>query len=274
MRQIVMRMCSLVGVLVTVSWAAAEDRVSVRFSDPARPRLVKVSLINGNITVKGYAGSEVIVEARAHEGGSHSETLPKKAQGMKRLDNSKVGLSVEEADNVVSVGVGANEREIDLSVQVPMVTSLKLSSVDGGVTVEGVSGELEIHAVDGDVRVSRVSGTVLANSVDGDITVSLEKVDPAKPMSFSSVDGDIDVSFPTDLKALVKIKADEGEVYTDFEIRIDPSAGKPIVEDGRGKGGLFRVLTDKTIVGTINGGGPEILFKTADGDIFIRRAGK
>src|SRR5215472_10561882 len=41
------------------------DRVSVNLSDPSRPALVKASLISGGITVKGYDGKEVIVEAHA-----------------------------------------------------------------------------------------------------------------------------------------------------------------------------------------------------------------
>lgn len=274
MQQILRRMIFVAGIFLAVPWSRAEERVSVRFSDPARPKTVKVEVIDGNITVKAYAGSEVLVEAQTQKKGGAAEAVPKKATGMKRLDNSRIGLSVEEVDNVVSVSVKTDDNEVNLVVQVPVATSLKLSSVDGEIQVEGVSGELEIHAVDGDVRLNKVSGTVVANSVDGDIVVTLEKVDLAKPMSFSSVDGDIDVSFPPDLKALVKIKADDGEVYTDFEVRIDSSAGKPIIEDGRSRGGRYRVLTDKTIVGTINGGGPEIQFKTADGDVFIRRTGK
>jgi DUF4097 and DUF4098 domain-containing protein YvlB len=113
---------------------------------------------------------------------------------------------------------------------------------------------------------------VLANSVDGDIQVTMEKVTQGKAMSFTSVDGDVDVTFPPDLKATVKIKADDGEVYTDFDLRIGSTDGQPQVEDSRSKGGKYHVRFDKAIEGTINGGGPEIHFKSADGDIYIRKA--
>ena len=39
------------------------DRATVPFSDPARPKTLRASLINGSITVKGYDGKEAIVEA-------------------------------------------------------------------------------------------------------------------------------------------------------------------------------------------------------------------
>jgi hypothetical protein len=45
------------------------------------------------------------------------------------------------------------------------------------------------------------------------------------------------------------------------------------VEDGRGKGGKYRVKIDKTVHGTINGGGPEYQFTNFQGQIYIRKAG-
>src|SRR4029077_12222266 len=44
------------------------DRIPVTLSDPSRPARVKVSMVNGGITVKGYEGKEVGVEAHAPNG--------------------------------------------------------------------------------------------------------------------------------------------------------------------------------------------------------------
>ena len=59
-------------ILVTGSALCQEnqpDRVTVPFSDASRPRMVKCSLLNGAISVKGYEGKDVIVEARTHSEG-------------------------------------------------------------------------------------------------------------------------------------------------------------------------------------------------------------
>src|SRR6266404_4492331 len=72
------------------------DRVSVNLSDPARPALVKASLVNGGITVKGYDGKEVVVEARNRESARSDST-------MKRIPVSGTGLSVEEENNEVRI---------------------------------------------------------------------------------------------------------------------------------------------------------------------------
>src|SRR5260370_36757241 len=72
------------------------DHVSVALSDPSRPAFVKASLINGGITVKGYDGKEVVVEARARNG----ETARARSR-MKRHAGSSPRLSVGEEKNKV-----------------------------------------------------------------------------------------------------------------------------------------------------------------------------
>jgi DUF4097 and DUF4098 domain-containing protein YvlB len=94
-----------------------------------------------------------------------------------------------------------------------------------------------------------------------------------KPMAFSSLNGDIDVTFPADLKANVSLKSDRGEVFSDFDVQIQASAPKQTVEDGRGHGGKYRVQIDRTVHGAINGGGPELQFTNFNGGIYIRKAG-
>lgn len=256
-------------------WAqGAADRVTIPFSDAVRPRLVKVSLLSGGITVRGGEGKEVVVEAKSKDGKSEDGKTPKRAQGMKRIKQTSSGLIAEEENNVVTVSTGLSEHPVDLLVQVPVNTSLKLNAVDeGDILVENVEGEIEVNNVDGDVKLNKVSGTVVAHTVDGDLTVSLLKVSPGKAMSFSSLDGDIDVTFPADFKASVKVHTNNGEIYSDFEVQ--PAAARtPAVKDERGKGGKFSVQVDKGVVGNINGGGPEVVFKTFDGDVYIRKPGK
>jgi DUF4097 and DUF4098 domain-containing protein YvlB len=164
---------------------------------------------------------------------------------------------------------------VDISLQVPRRSSLKLSSVnDGDIKVEGVQGEIEVSNINGAVTLTGVSGSVVAHALNEDLTITLNEVTVGKPMSFSSLNGKIDVTLPPAVKANVVMKTDNGEIYSDFDIAMDPSNRKPIVEDARGKGGKYRVKIERAMYGTINGGGPEFQFKSFNGDIFIRKAAK
>ena len=63
--------------------------------------------------------------------------------------------------------------------------------------------------------------------------------------------------------------------WSDFEIGLERNRRPPAVEDGRKEGGKYRIVFDKGVVGSINGGGPEIQFKTVNGNIrmLINRGG-
>src|SRR2546423_11538476 len=247
---------------------AGVDRIPVTLSDPARPALVKVSMVNGSITVKAHEGKEVIVEARPRNSeGGRSEGGPK------RLAISTTGLSVEEENNEVRINTESYMRTIDVSVSVPVHTSLKLRAVnDGNIVVTGVAGDLDVDDINGSVTLNNVSGSVVAHALNGKVLATFTRVSQ-KPMAFSSLNGDIDVTFPADLKANVSIKSDRGDVFSDFDVQLQATAAQPVVEDSRGHGGKYRVKIDKTVRGTINGGGPELQFTNFQGQIYIRRAG-
>ncbi len=113
----------------------------------------------------------------------------------------------------------------------------------------------------------------MAHALNGHVYATLTRVEQKKAMAFSSLNGDIDVTFPADLKANVSIRSDRGDVFSDFDVQLKAAASQPEVEDSRGKGGKYRVKIDKTVHGTINGGGTEIQFTNFQRQIYIRKAG-
>ncbi|MEP6601852.1 MAG: DUF4097 family beta strand repeat-containing protein [Nitrospirota bacterium] len=252
------------------------DRVTVPFSDASRPRMVKCSLLNGAITVKGYAGKDVIVEARPrNEERRHrrSSDRGERTEGMRRIDVNATGLSVEESDNVVVVGTRAHQESIDVTIQVPFATSLKLHGTNGGdIIVDHVSGEIEIDNINGNAIATHISGSAVLHSLNGKVLASLDKITGDKAMSFSTLNGDIDVTLPADTKVKVKMKSDNGEIYSDFDVRLDASGRQPVVEDNRSGKGKYRVRFEKAMYGTINGGGPEMQLTTFNGNVYIRKA--
>jgi hypothetical protein len=251
---------------------AQPDRVTVPFSDPSRPKTLRVNLINGGITVKGYEGKDAIVEARPiGESGKHRRA--ERSDGLKRIDMAGTGLVVEESENILKVGTRSINEDMQLNIQVPYNTSLKLSTVNGGdVIVDHITGDVEIQDTNGKVTATHISGTAVVNALNGKVLVTFDKISGDKPMSFGSLNGDIDVTLPADVKAKVKLKSDNGAVYSDFDIQMDASARKPIVQDSQSGHGKYRVQFDKAMFGLINGGGPEMQLTTFNGNIYIRKA--
>jgi len=228
--------------------------------------MVNIEVFNGSITVRAYNGNDAVVEAsgRASSRRSHPDSVP---PGMHQIGPGRSGLDITEENNIVNIRAGVMGSS-DVTVQVPTQTSLKLRSLNGGrIVVEGVSGEIDAQNMNGAVTITNVSGSVLANSMNGKVTVSLDKVTPNKTMSFSSMNGTIDVTLPADIKANLKMKSDNGDIWSDFDIKLGASQ-PPKVED---RDGRHRVHIDRTMVGTINGGGPEMSFVTYNGNVVIHK---
>lgn len=251
--------------------AQSDNKVTVPLTDPSRPVTLRANLVSGSITVKGADVKEVVVEARARGDEAHSGG---RAEGMKRIPMTSTGLNIEAENNNVRVSTDSYQRTVDLTITVPIHTSVSLHSVnDGNIVVSGVDGDLDVNNVNGEVDLKNIGGSVVAHALNGHVVATLNRVDPQKPMAFSSLNGDIDVTFPADLKANVSLRTDNGEVYSDFDVKVQPTAPQQTVEDNRGKGGKYRVKIDKNVRGTINGGGQEIQFKNFNGNIYIRKAG-
>ncbi len=266
----------LLFILLTGITAFAQDnpteRAVVPFSDPSRPGTVKASTFRGSISVMGYTGKEVVVEASPETHLLTEERHEKeKAKGMQLIQSRATGLTITEEDNTVNVSVESIKRAVSLKIQVPYTTSLLLSAFSGGdVAVERVKGEIEVKNHNGSINLTHVSGAVVASTFNGEIILTLDEIDSGKPMSFSTWNGDIDVTFPASIKANCKMSSQQGDIYSDFDINLTTTPSK--TETPKEEKGKYRISFDRTVYGTINGGGPEYQFKSFNGDIFIRKA--
>ena len=233
------------------------DLFAIPLSDPAKPGTLKVEQISGSINVMSYSGKEVVVKATTHEEDCKSCGERK---GMKRVSGSSINISGEEKNNVVKIHNEMWNNTTDLEIKVPKNFSLKLSTINNGdIYVENVNGILEISNVNGDIRLNNISGSASVDTTNGEVEVSFLTLDAAADMAFSSFNGDVEVTFPASLKANVKAKSDMGDIFTDFDM--DISKNEPEVERKSGSGS-YKVKVEQWVRGKINGGGPEMLFKT------------
>jgi DUF4097 and DUF4098 domain-containing protein YvlB len=268
---------AIVALILSSLWASAAEnndgnRVVVPITDPTRPATVRAHLVNGSITVKGYDGKDVIVETHAR-GREHPEA-PENSGGLRRIPQTATGLSVDSENNEINLKMDALHQDVSFTITVPHRTSLTLSTVDGGnIMVSDVEGELDVNNVNGSVTLNHVSGSAVAHALNGRLVATFARVDPRKPMAFSSMNGNIDVTLPPDVKANLSLRTDNGGIYSDFEIQLQPAA-PPQSPNEDGKGGKYTVGAGKTLHATLNGGGPEIQIKDFNGNIYIRKAGK
>lgn len=262
---------AVAAALVVLAAPAAAERLVVPLSRPGQPATLYAEGLSASFTVEAYEGQEVIIEAEAREGAEKHRHREKEAPppGMRRLPNASFGLTAAEKDNVVRVeleGFAAQR----VHIRVPRATSVRLETVNGGeVVVQGVTGEHEIENVNGGITLRDVSGSVVAHTTNGPVRATFSRLDAGKPMSFVSFNGDVDVTFPPGLAADLKLRSDNGDIFTDFDVELAETRSAKKEER---RGGSYRVSLERAIEAQVGGGGPQITLRTFNGSIYVRKA--
>jgi len=246
-----------------------KEQISIALSSPGKPYKLRVDLMTGSIKVTGHTADNIIVAVEAEE-EKNNKAKEKTKDGLKRIGGSGgFEIKATEKNNEVNVNNGSFFRKIDMEIKVPQNGTLILKTInDGDIVVTNIKGELEISNVNGDIKLSGISGSAVANTINGDINVSFNSVTDGKPMAFSSFNGDVNITLPASTKANLKMKTDQGEIYSDFEVAVEKSDNAPTKTNS---GGVYKISKDSWVLGKINGGGAELMIKSWSGDLLIRK---
>jgi hypothetical protein len=251
----------------------SSEQLTVPLSSPGKSYTLKVNLVQGSIKITGYEGKDIVIDVTTPGSKAGREMEKDPSTGMKRISSSgSYEVIAKENDNMVTVNTSNPNKTFFLSLKVPQDVKLKASTVNNGtIEIENVKGELELNNVNGGIKLTGISGSVVSNTVNGDITTTFTLVDPKAPMAFSTLNGNINVTFPSNTKANLKLKSEMGEVFSDFDIDIDKTRPKT---NKTNEPGMYKIKIEDWIYGKINGGGSEILMKNMHGNIYIKKSGK
>ncbi len=248
--------------------AQSDQPLSVPLSEPGSPYKLNVHILSGSISVSGYEGKEILIMP---DGGGSPRRETAALSGMRKItgaNGSDISASVN--NNSVTITTGIRASGTSLNLKIPRgATNVKLSTVNGGaIVVSNVNGDLELSNTNGAIRVTGATGSVVANTTNGAVNVTFKSVDPKAAMAFSTLNGNVDVTFPPTLKANLKMRTDNGEVFSDFDMENAPVAPKTTKTN---KNGLFRIAVEDWINTRVGGGGPEIMLRNMNGNIYVRK---
>ncbi len=260
-----------------------KHELTIPLSSPGEPGVLECSLISGSITVTGYDGELVLIEARQatrkvedieeqemDEDEDEDDEKSSQREGLKKISSkASFNLSAHEKNNTIEISSDSWKQGIELIIKVPVNFSLHIGTVNNGdIEAENVSGNHEVRNVNGSITLNKISGSVLANTVNDKILVVFESVEAGTPMSFSSMNGDIDVTLPASVKATAKMKSNNGDIYTDFDMEVEQ---KRVKKEDSGHSGTYKISVEDWTYGKINGGGAEYTLKTYNSDIYLRK---
>ncbi len=251
-----------------------KEQLVVPLSDPGKSGRLEASLINGSIHVQPHNGKDVIIDAamvQRPDQSKHKGKDDELASGMKKISTrGGIEMTAEERNNNVKVSTQSFKNNMQLDIKVPQNFSLKLHTINNGdIVVENINGELEISNVNGPITLNNVSGSAVVNTINGNLKATFKSLNNDTPMAFSTLNGNIDVTFPANAKFNAKLKSDRGDIYSDFDVDVDKSQPK---SNRSSENGMYKVSIDDWVQGKVNGGGREVMMKNMHGTIYIRKA--
>lgn len=271
-------------VLMSVSLAMAQDsgEFAVPLSDPAKRGKLKAHLNSGSITIIGTARKDVLVKYSSEQERDTEESednvrnknkdkgdQSQSKSGLRKIGGSTMDLEVSEAGNSVIVKSDSWNNELDLTIEVPSGIDLVAHTYNNGdLLIKNIQGIVELTNYNGEIVAENISGSVVANTFNGDLRVTFAQVTENTPMSFSTYNGDVDLTLPSTFKGTMKMKTEQGDIYTDFDAKMIKNS--PVTNKDT-KSGVYKVAINTWTIGEINGGGPEFLLKNYHGDIYIRK---
>jgi hypothetical protein len=239
------------------------EQLVINLSQSSIPGLLVFENPKGSIRVTGYEGDVLLATGSLR----FSDTDKPAGNAMRRIDRETLDISAEVNGNEITLFCKTTGKTVDFDIKVPRNFSLKLKSLDNGtVEVVNINGEIEVENTNGDISLGNISGSAVLSSVYGKISASFRDVNPDSPMMFTSFEGDVIITLPESVNARLKLKSENGEIMSDFNIK--PVNRQSVVT--KVENTLVYSLED-WVVGTINAGGPEYIIKSYNGNIILRK---
>jgi hypothetical protein len=262
-------LATLMAIISPSVEAQTSNQVTVPLSSPGKIGLLETDIKSASIKVTGSNRSDILVKYLLIEKTDDEEEDYELRGGLKKIKTNNFDLEISEDKNTISIKSESWFQQIELEIEVPINFNLDLHNYTGRfIEVQNISGDINLESYAGTITAKGVSGTVNASTYAGKIEVVFNQITPDQSMAFSNYSGTIDLTLPANYKATFKMKTTFSEVYSAFDMNV---VSKP-AELKKTEGKTFKLSTDDWTVGSINGGGPEIMIKNFSGGIYLRKA--
>ncbi|HSE31966.1 MAG TPA: DUF4097 family beta strand repeat-containing protein [Pyrinomonadaceae bacterium] len=223
------------------------------FSVTGTPR-VNIGTFDGSVVVHGWDKPEVMY------------TVTKRAEEDALLKQ----ISVKAEQQGSSISIIANSEEsagtAHVEVHVPRLASVHVTSEDGSVQLDGVSGNLTLRTGDGSIQVNNAGGQLQANTGDGSIRVGNfdGQVDARTGDGSITLDGNFNAVTARTGDGSISLAVPPGSNFT-----VETNADDTVINEG--------LLLTEDVTPTqrvrrwrVGNGGKVFVLNTGDGRIVVR----
>jgi hypothetical protein len=240
----------LVAVGVPAAYYMTAQEVSEKFNyslaGSPEGRIV-LENVNGRIDITSGPGNEVLVSG------------VKRSRSKDNIDATII--EVESDANHVRIRTREPKRlsgwfkdgvSVDYTVQVPEGVRLEnVSSVNGKITITGVTNDIEASTVNGSLQITGARANIKASTVNGKIGAQLASVRGNQNISLEAVNGELRVTLPEDASVRVAAETQNGRISSDFALlpvkKKSPAGSKITGSLGDGEASLNASTVNGTI---------------------------
>ncbi len=263
-------------------------REEKRFTVKGSP-VVRATTFDGSIQIQSWDKPEVLVEIekRGPTREAVDALIVKSSQ-----DGDTIEVEVQSPPDasfrVVGIGLSSTAR---LTVWLPERADVRARSGDGSITIDRVSGRVELHTGDGSIRGNDIAGELKLTTGDGSITVDgaegrltldtgdggvnvsgnlssvrlhtgdgsiVYRAQPGTTMSedweLTTGDGGVSLYLPANFGAELDAHTGDGAIRNDLKIGEAETGG----------------TSRRTVRGRLGSGGRQLRIRTGDGSIRLR----
>ena len=217
---------------------------------------LEVVNINGTINAAPGDGPQVVIRAeriaKARTDEDAQEIL-KKIEIVETASADKVRVETK----VPKMSWGRSRHEVRYWVKVPKGLAVNFETVNGGVRLENLDGEIVASTTNGGVRGKGLRGPVKADTTNGGVEIEMAAV--TGDIDLETTNGGIQLRLPRDAKANLEARCVNGGIGVD-------EGGWTSLQETEKSRRHFR--------GTLNGGGPRVAVETTNGGVRIAATGR
>jgi len=256
------------------------QHIEKQFAHVSAGSVVAVYNLFGFIKVEGTTGDQVTmsVDETIHAESNEALDVAKKEfkLGFDQKSDSVIAYTAYPYDTRPRSHYHRDDVEgphyhvvLEYTLRVPNNVNLRVSTVNNGfIDIKNVSGALKVNNVNGAITIANARGTTEARTINGNLTVSYAAI-PPEASSYYTLNGKLEVTYPSGFAGDLQFKSMNGQFYTDFpDTEVLPV--QVVKTQDHNSGGTVYKLEKNTRI-RIGRGGKLFKFETLNGNIYIKK---